>query len=319
MRRLTPFQYLTTTDHVNMDRLIAQYTVPVGSGDTAPATGTPGQATSGNPATNTPATRLPAYAWNAIQEELMAVLTAASIVADRTNNAQVAAAIRRLVQTKSVLADTGAANAYAASNAPALTALPSNGFAQVVSIANTNTGAATYAPDGLAAKPILGMGLAALQGGELPAKGIATLLYVVASNVNSGNGAWLLIECTGGAQQLGAGSYGVTPATGNRSTSLATTAMFANEFGVLLSGNGYQKLPSGLIVQWFSYGGVGTAGATFNYPIAFPNGRLGIALAHQQIKGGATVIVSASVGTNSQVDITASASGTSGYAIAVGY
>lgn len=187
-----------------MDRLIAQYTVPVGSGDTAPATGTPGQATGGNPATNTPATRMPAYAWNAIQEELMAVLAAGGIVADRTNNAQVVAAIRRLVQTKTVLVDGGSANAYSAANTPPLTALPSSGFVQVLSIANANTGASTYAPDGLAAKPILGMGLAALQSGELSVKGIATLLYVVASNVNSGNGAWILIECTGGAQQISA-------------------------------------------------------------------------------------------------------------------
>lgn len=185
-----------------MDRLIAQYTVPVGSGDTAPATGTPGQATSGNPATNTPATRLPAYAWNAIQEELMAILAAAGIVADRNNNAQVVAAIRRLVQSKAVLTDTGSANTYAATNTPPLTALPTSGFVQVVSISNANTAASTYAPDGLAAKPILGMGLAPLQGGELSAKGVASLLYMVAANVNSGNGAWILLECTGGAQPV---------------------------------------------------------------------------------------------------------------------
>lgn len=112
-------------------------------------------------------------------------------------------AIRSLSRQQVVLADTGAANAYAAVNSPVLVALPAvSGLVQRVSVGNANTGASTYAPDGLTAKPILGMGLAPLQGGELPPKGIATLLYVVASNVNSGNGAWLLVECTGGAQQI---------------------------------------------------------------------------------------------------------------------
>ena len=47
-----------------------------------------------------------------------------------------------------------------------------------------------------------------------------------------------------------------------------------NSFGSLLAGNGYQKLPGGLILQWGSFtvsttsGGVGTADVT--YPIAFP-------------------------------------------------
>ena len=112
-------------------------------------------------------------------------------------------AIRALTRQQVVLADTGSANAYAAVNVPAIAALPtSSGLVQSVSVANANTGASTYAPDGLAAKPILGMGLSALQGGELPAKGVATLLYVVAPTVNNGNGAWVLIECTGGAQQI---------------------------------------------------------------------------------------------------------------------
>ncbi len=224
------------------------------------------------------------------------------------------ASILQAIQTNLLVSgtDTGVANACVVNIVPAVQALADNMVVWFKAKA-TNTGATTLNYGGLGAQPVVGAAHSALQGGEIVANGKCVAIWNATIN------SWVLLECTGGAQQLGAGSYGVTPATGNRSTSLATTAMFANEFGVLLSGNGYQKLPSGLIVQWFSYGGVGTAGATFNYPIAFPNGRLGIALAHQQIKGGATVIVSASVGTNSQVDITASASGTSGYAIAVGY
>lgn len=115
-------------------------------------------------------------------------------------------AVRSSVKQQVILADTGAANAYTAANAPALAALPANGFIQYLSIANANSGASTYAPDGLAAKPIYGLNLTALQGGELVVNGVAALMYVVASTVNSGNGAWILLDCTGGALQVAPGT-----------------------------------------------------------------------------------------------------------------
>ncbi|WP_367189339.1 hypothetical protein [Burkholderia sp. Ed8] len=80
-----------------MDRLIAANSVPQAQADTAPATGTPQFATDGNPASNVPATRWPSYAFNAIQEELIAILRMAGITPDRTNNAQIAAAIQALI------------------------------------------------------------------------------------------------------------------------------------------------------------------------------------------------------------------------------
>lgn len=102
-----------------------------------------------------------------------------------------------------VLTDTGTAGAYAAANTPALTALPSTGYMQRVKIANANTGVSTYAPDGLAAKPVYGMALQPLQGGELPS-GVAVLMYLVQAGVNGGNGAWVIIESLGGSSQVAA-------------------------------------------------------------------------------------------------------------------
>ena len=65
-----------------------------------------------------------------------------------------------------VLADTGSANAYAAENAVPFSALPTtSGVSQTLMIEHTNTGASTYAPDGLPASPIFGAGGVALQGG----------------------------------------------------------------------------------------------------------------------------------------------------------
>lgn len=118
-----------------------------------------------------------------------------------TLEANLLTAIRAVGRQATILTDTGTANTYVAANTPALTALPATGYSQRVNIANANTGASTYAPDGLAAKPIYGLALQPLQGGELPA-GIAVMMYLVQAGVNGGNGAWILIESLGGASQI---------------------------------------------------------------------------------------------------------------------
>ena len=111
-------------------------------------------------------------------------------------------AIAVIARQNPVLTDSGAANVYISANAAAFTAYPSvSGLVIDVAVATPNTGASTLAIDGLAAKPIYGLALQALQGGEL-IKGVASFIYVVASTVNSGNGAWILMEAPGGAQQI---------------------------------------------------------------------------------------------------------------------
>ncbi|WP_321904379.1 hypothetical protein [Paraburkholderia tropica] len=190
-----------------MDRLIAANSVPAAQADTAPTSGTPQYATDGNPASNIVATRWPSYQYNAIQEELIAILTAAGITPDRTNNAQIAAAIKALRGKTSVLADAGAVNAYAAVNSvPLTTTTWVDGVVQAVKIAHTNTGASTYSPDGLTAIPIYGLGLQPLQASELFAGGTAILMHATITGVNSGNPICVLMECAGGAQQISNGT-----------------------------------------------------------------------------------------------------------------
>lgn len=66
-----------------------------------------------------------------------------------------------------------------------------------------------------------------------------------------------------------------TPALGDRTTKVATMACFSQEFGASLSANGYQKLPSGLILQWGTSGSVApNSSLTVTLPITFPNGML---------------------------------------------
>lgn len=88
--------------------------------------------------------------------------------------------------------------------------------------------------------------------------------------VKIGNNTVLTFDTTNG--------FVATPGTGDRSTKIATTQMFANEFPSSLGGTGWQKLPSGLIIQW----GTGIAGGTgaryyeIVLPITYPNSHVGV-------------------------------------------
>lgn len=62
------------------------------------------------------------------------------------------------------------------------------------------------------------------------------------------------------------------PATGTRSQAIATMQKFADEFASSLAANGYQKLPSGLIIQWGITGALAAGqSALVTFPISFPN------------------------------------------------
>lgn len=119
-----------------------------------------------------------------------------------TLEANLVTAIRSATKTGVILNDTGAVNAYAAANVPPLVAGTwINGVVQQVKVANTNTGASTYSPDGLPTVPIYGLGLQPLQQGEMFAGGTAILMKQTIAGVNSGNPIAVLYECAGGAQQ----------------------------------------------------------------------------------------------------------------------
>lgn len=237
------------------------------------ALGTPGFFTDGNPATGTLATIVPAEWLNAVMLELANVVTGAGLTLNKAAFNQLLSAIRAIGRQSVVLADTGAVNAYAAANPTPLVSGVSgtlvHGVRQSVQITNANTGASTYAPDGLAAKPIYGLNLSPLQGGELPVGGVANMIYMVSAAINSGNGAWILLECTGGALQVPAGTQ-------------SNHAVNLGQFAATLSANGYVKIPVlvggaklTLIIQWGSVAAVSAGGgATWTFPIAFPNAYL---------------------------------------------
>ncbi|CAB5279527.1 putative exported phage protein [Burkholderia multivorans] len=114
-------------------------------------------------------------------------------------------AVNAASKQRVILPDSGSVNAYAAANPVPMTSLPTvSGIVQTISVKTTNTGASTYSPDGLASRPIFGLGGVALQGGEMVANGIATLVSYVGPLLNGGSLCWVLFECIGGAQQVAA-------------------------------------------------------------------------------------------------------------------
>jgi hypothetical protein len=312
-----------------MDRLIAPNSVPLAQADTAPTTGTPQYATDGNPATNTPATQWPAYAFNTLQDEIYSVIIGAGITPDRTKWNQLLTAIQTMLQgnTTNVGADTGAANAYVVAFTPALQA-PEPWVPFWFEVAHTNTGASTLNATGTV-EPLVGSAHLALQGGEMVAKGNALIYWN--PTLASGAGSYVLLFCSGApeqiapatqsehAVQLGQLTNTSSPlALATQAAASVNQAVNLGQFASSLSAtSGYQKLPSGLIIQWgpcsFNNTGVGTT-----FPIAFPNAVRSIVL---EISGTPVASLAVSVTTSSQTGFNLqSSSGSGSYTfIAVGY
>ena len=95
-----------------MDRLIAVNSVPYAQRDTAPALGTPQYATDGNPAAGFPPTDWPAYIFNCIQDEILAVITAAGIAPDRNDWGQLLEALRVLTPGRLLKVQTFVASGF---------------------------------------------------------------------------------------------------------------------------------------------------------------------------------------------------------------
>ncbi|WP_186163594.1 gp53-like domain-containing protein [Burkholderia gladioli] len=222
---------------------------------------------------------------SAMLGQFITSLTGQSALDDGTTATLLAnfvAAIGIAGSNRTQLTDTGAANAYAAANPSPFTALPTvGGVTQVIRIAHANTGASTYAPDGLAPAPIYGMGGAPMQGGELVANGVATLVSFVGPQLNGGALCWVMTGCTGGSLQIAdataakhAVSMGQFETLMQGSIADVATSM---GFEVVLATNGYIKFPSwlgGWVVQWGSFTTSASGYSNWGFPRAFPSASL---------------------------------------------
>lgn len=154
-----------------------------------------------NPVTGTPGSLIPAVWGNSVTQELLGVITGAGMVPDEADLGQLILAVRKINQSGLVdyAVDTGTTvNAYIATYKPAPPSLV-DGLVLRFKAARANTGASTFAPNGLAAKPILGMDHNALQRGEITNGGDVWVQW----NSSVGGGAWVLIASTGAIKETG--------------------------------------------------------------------------------------------------------------------
>ena len=129
--------------------------------------------------------------------------------------------------------DTGAANAYVATYAPAISALTTG---QVVRFkaSNANTGASTFNPNGLGAKPIVSISGAAIAAGAIAANGHVWLQYDAAI----GGGSWVsLLSATSVDTMNSAIATVAAAATINLTTGAPSTSQIAiSGSGVSING-----------------------------------------------------------------------------------
>lgn len=149
----------------------------------------------------TPGSLIPAVWGNSITLEMLNVIEAAGLEPSEADLTQLLQAIRKVGQAGAGNkgTDTGAANVYTVAYTPAITAL-TDGAVLRFKAKTANTGASTFSPNGMLAKPLVGLGLAALQGGEIIANGMCTVVYSTALD------QWVLLSSAGGSLQVASAS-----------------------------------------------------------------------------------------------------------------
>lgn len=150
-----------------------------------------------DPLSGQPGSLIPSAWGNSITIEVLNVIEAAGLDPSEADLTQLLQSIRLIAQGGSgnFGTDTGAANVYTVAYAPAIPAL-TNGLVLRFKAKTANTSASTFSPNGLVAKPLVGLGASALQGGEIVASGLCTVVYSASSD------QWVLVESTGGALQV---------------------------------------------------------------------------------------------------------------------
>ncbi|WP_225613607.1 gp53-like domain-containing protein [Pseudomonas sp. Pdm06] len=233
-----------------------------------------------NPLMGTPGSLIPARWGNSVTDEVLNVIDEAGLNPNEADSTQLIQAIRRLNQAGSEnhAQDNGAANIYTVAYLPALSTLV-DGMVLRFKAKTANTGASTFSPNDLSAKPIVGLALSALQAGEIVANGMCSVVWSATLD------KWVLLSCTGGGTKATTTSVGLARfgTSAEQLAGLLTTVM-SNPSGVMalltawfprraFAVNDYVRIPDvpgGLIVQW----GEATSTAathTVNWPIAFPN------------------------------------------------
>lgn len=247
------------------------------SAPSAPASPSTGYPTAGNPGSGTPATTPGPYWYHMIMEELMAVISAAGIEPAQGNLTQLLTALRSagvfqtapqfdndtsVATTAFVQRALGNFSAYAAlSNAQVLDSGAIGKFHNISAGVTSFTLPSLYGLPTGASVSFINTSNAECTINRSGTDAIATNNSTVNSLVVKNGDSVIFVK-----------------ATASLWFAIGTAALQGSaSFSSSLAASGYQKLPSGLIIQW---GNVSVSGATgtVTYPIAFPNATLNVVL-----------------------------------------
>ena len=270
----------------------------------APAGGAPGYFTGGNPGAGQAAT-VPGFEWfNAVQEEMMALITRSGLTPSSGDLAQVrkslerlfANAIRTVTSNTTLTGDDAGAVYVNASAGPIVITLPAAnvlaGSPVQFYIKKTDLSANAVTVQRAGADTIEGAASFVIAGGapgglQLQSDGGATWL-IVSGSLASASVAGITRFATAAETDAGAlSNVAVTPAGLGIST--------RNYASV-----GYARIPGGLILQWGSFTTSLSADVSVTFPIAFPNNCFVAVCGHNSVNANTAV----AVGTNGPPSLT---------------
>jgi hypothetical protein len=140
-----------------------------------------------------PGSLIPATWGNSVTDELLNVVKSAGLEPSEADATQLLQAVKKLSQAgeDKHATDIGAANLYMANYVPAVTALK-DGLALRFTAGNANTGASTFAPNGLMPKPLVSLAASALRPAEIVGGSVCSVVYSAALD------SWVLVYASGG-------------------------------------------------------------------------------------------------------------------------
>jgi hypothetical protein len=140
-----------------------------------------------------PGSLIPATWGNSVTDELLNVVKSAGLEPSEADATQLLQAVKKLSQAgeDKYATDIGAANLYMANYVPAVTVLK-DGLALRFTAGNANTGASTFAPNGLMPKPLVSLAASALRPAEIVGGSVCSVVYSAALD------SWVLVYASGG-------------------------------------------------------------------------------------------------------------------------
>jgi hypothetical protein len=140
-----------------------------------------------------PGPLIPATWGNSVTDELLNVVKSAGLEPSEADATQLLQAVKKLSQAgeDKHATDIGAANLYMANYVPAVNVLK-DGLALRFTAGNANTGASTFAPNGLMPKPLVSLAASALRPAEIVGGSVCSVVYSAALD------SWVLVYASGG-------------------------------------------------------------------------------------------------------------------------